>query len=276
MKKIVVYIAILVSVINCKKKQVILTDKTNFDIEINRDEFSDTTYSVYTLNVFSTNDNVIDSAVFSLIDENEITILEGNWKALRNVSFSLSERRKYDLTAKIIYNGDELTSEIIEIDNSDYPDKININKITINSSILNSDGTYYVSSSYGTAVRIYFSPDALFESENYDVDLATVFYQGSFSPQTTTFNINNLSLPTRSIDRTWRQYEINAGYPLVVGSASGSTIVDDRKVYFYMDLEDLAKNGNSSANITLYYDSDDSDQGGIYSGTLEYEWVYEN
>lgn len=258
------------------EKEVTILDNTTFDLSVNRDEFSDTIYWIDKINVVSTNDSVIDRAMFKLEDEFGNTLFEDRWQNARNYSFGLEQRRKYTLEASLYLNpGNTLVSEEIEIDNNDYPDGFKINGIEINSSVLNNDGTYYVSNVHGTIVTIYHTPDALFTSDNYNVDLATVFYQKQFSPKKVSYNFNNFELPVRAIDDVWRQYEIQVGFPIVVG-ASGTTVVNDRKVIFYVDLEELVKNGNSSAGITLFYNSDDSTEGGIYTGTMEFEWIYEN
>lgn len=265
----------LVLIVGCKK-QVQITDETDFELEITRDEFSDTIYWINKLNVISTSDEVLDAAIFQLVDNTGNMIYEDNWHNARNYSFALAERKLYNLTATVyLAEGDTLASENIQLDNNDYPDAIKINSIAINSSVLNTDGYYYVSNVHGTLVSIYHALDGIYNSDNYDVEVATIFYQKQFSPKKLNYTFSNFQLPARSIKRNWRYYEVQVGFPLVVGS-SGTTVVNDRKVYFFMDVEQLAKFGNSTASISLYYESDDSSEGGIYTGTIEYEWVYEN
>lgn len=277
MKRLSKYLVIAISLmlsVSCKK-QTTITDETEFSIEIDRNEFQDTLYSIDGLNVISTNDTVLNDGVIILKDDNNHVIFNDKWHNLQNFTFGLPDRRNYELTATLMLN-DSLESVSIDIDNNEYPDFVKVNSIQIDASILSNDGTYYVSNSHTTLMTIYHALTSyLYEPEDYDVELATKFYQKSFAPKKTSFTFSNLQFPTRAINRKWRFYEIVLGYPLVVGP-SGSTVVNDREITFYINVEDLAKNGNNAAAVPISVNSSDSSEGGIYFGTIEFEWIYEN
>lgn len=250
---------------------------TDLSVELKRDNFEDSVYFIKKFSLTSTNDSVLSYGFARIEDENGTIFFDEPWRNIAHQYLKLTERREYDLNLSIyrMINDQEIIdhNESIRVDNIDYPDFIKINRVEVNNNILENDDIYSSSPIHSTLVQIFNSVDYLVDYDEYDVENNVYFLSKQYPPKALSIEFNNVKLPVRSYDNLqWRFYDFRVYYPLVI--TGGTQFAGERFTVHNIDIEYLLGVG-ATAGVEFSLQSSDSSQGGIYSGTLYYEWIYE-
>lgn len=275
MRNVLILIAsVLLLVLGCDKS-IELEDRTDISISVERDQFYDTLYYVSNLNVTSTNDEILQSAYIKLTDEAGNLVLSGDWKSLRGSTISLYERREYSLSMEVFLSAESnevVYDRKVTIDNIKYPKHLRVKQIVINDDVLDPDSNgLTVSNAHITLLRAYNHYDFTFDKEEYFDDESLLYFQRQFPPRTTTFN-QEFDLPLRTYqNEDWKIHEVFVGYPIAI---SGS-VVDQRRVMFKINILELMQTLGTESNNEHTIETSDSSNGGAYTGTLKFEWIYE-
>lgn len=272
--RFIALILLLLGMVSCNKSLDPIF-RTDIDFEYERDEFSDTLYRIRTLNVTSTNDSVLSMAHAKIQDENGLVLLDDAWKSIRGQSFALEERRVYDVKLTVYYpfNQEEIFTDTISIDNRDLPKYIQINSISIISDVLQDNYLgESVSNIYVTLLQIMNDIDFHYYEAEYFDDENILYFDRSFPPRSISFNLNNVQLPIKTFDQEINKiYNIEVSYPLVVGT----TLTNERDVNFKLNMEQLIIEFGVQPGTVFTTDSYGSSSGGEFTGTLNFEWIYE-
>ena len=288
--KLYILALVILLISSCDKEQPPI-DRTEVLFEVERDLFYDTLYIVSNLNITSSNDDILNSAHVRLIDGNDSTyeIFQGPWKEMRGHQFSLPERKYYNLELEVFLPNspnDVLVKDYAGLDNFKYPDYIRITNIELDPSIISqeSNNGETVSNNHITLLEIKNDYDFIFgstslntsgnspiDSEEYYDDENILYLSKSYPPKKISFS-TDIQLPLMTFDsRFWKIYEVFIGYQLVINSSPTQV----RSLRFKVSIIDLIKELGTEANTTFSINEFDSSEGGMYTGTLKYEWVYE-
>lgn len=275
---------------SCDKEQPPI-DRTDVLFEVERDLFYDTLYTVSNLNITSSNDEILNSAHVKLIDGNDSTveILSGSWKEMRGKTFGLPERRYYNLELEVFLPdapNEILAKDYIGLDNFNYPDYLKITNIELDPNIISqvSNNGETVSNNHITLLEIKNDFDFIFgstsintsgnpptDSEEYYDDENIIYHSKSYPPKKINFN-TDIQLPITTFDdKFWKIYEVFLGYQLVINSSPTQV----RSLSFKISIIDLINELGTEANTTFTINEFDSTDGGMYTGTLKFEWIYE-
>lgn len=272
---------LLVSILmisSCKKEYTAVYN-TDLSIELRQDVFNDSIHFIKNFNLTSSNDSVLSYANAKIEDENGNVFFDAPWREIASNHLILPERRDYSLAVSIYRNVNGSTvldhTATLDVDNNKYPSYIKFNKIEVANNVLDDDGYYTVSNSYTTVVTITNSLEFVTDGDDeYDVDQDVKYLSKGYAPKSININLNNVLLPTKSHDHSkWRYYEITVYYPLEVNN--NGQVVGERYILTKTDLYTLLQTSNNVAGVEYSASSYDSSQGGQYSATVFYEWIYE-
>jgi hypothetical protein len=255
------------------------------EVEIQPTASSDTVYRVANLTITSSDDEVLRSGKVIIKDENGMVLAYNDWQLVRNSLLALPERRKYTLSYGL-YRPEDTTRFLAEgevvIDNKKYPKAIKLLSCTMNSSVLNNDidGSGAVASNVHS-VRVQILNGFSFRNPpissgvsyyEYVNDKDIVYLLRSYAPKTTTFNFSNVILPFRTFHKKYfKAYEMTFYYPL----ALGTTFYRNRQVIFDLDVNKMLNELGELSGVVYTISSSDSSEGGTYTGTINFEWIYE-
>ncbi len=272
--QLAVIVALFMALTSCKKKEEEPVHVTNWDMDITQSTFSDTLYQISTLNVESTNTDIISLGTIQVTDENGTVICDDNWSQLLNHEFPLTERRHYVLTA-ILYDGQEpVDTQSFSIDNVKYPTHVEI----IDFTVLNLDFNQFSDISDVHTSLLYV------ENRDWDAQIHE-YYSDKYPPKETSFNqgscVNGTTMKLQRIldyevascsGEGLACYDITTSYAKVIGT----TVYGEQRLYFEVSMIDLVDESDMDFSKTYTY-TIDPDYDSFSSGaTLTYKLVYEN
>ena len=263
--KIVLFILLSITLIQCKKDEFEPLNKTEFIIDIQRDKIVDTLFRVTQLDVNSSDDYVLSSAKIKLIINNKDILFDGNWQKLRNFTISLNEHKEYTISAQLyIEKPDErleMSRKTFLLDNIKYPDFIKITKIEVDydlSTIPNL--SYYISTMIETSYR-------------YEDATLIYNYYKYVQPNLNTYYPYSLDLKTSDKQNGphWLKYNLTVGY----ATGSGNTFYGYKPFHAVIDIKKIFAEGNTDASKT--YILDIPSQTNYDAGfKITYKCIYEN
>ena len=263
--KIVLFCLLSLTLIQCEKDEFVPFNKTEFIIDIQRDKIVDTLYRVVLLDVNSSDDDVLTSAKIKLTINNKDIIFDDNWQNLRDFTISLTERKEFTIRAKLYIEKpdgkEELSKEIIALDNRKFPDFIKITKIEIDYDL---SSITYLSYKYSTQIETY-----------YRLRDATLIYNyiKYVQPNLNTYYPYSLDLKTsdKKNESNWLEYSLAIKY----ATAIGNSFYKYRSFYATIKIKEIFAQGNTDPSKTYVLDipSQTSSDAGF---KITYKCIYEN
>jgi hypothetical protein len=274
----------LATVISCTKTYNPL-QKHEMEVEILPSDIYDTVYRIANLTITSSDDDVLRRGKVMIKDENDEVLAADDWQLIRNSLLALPERRKYTLSFGL-YRSEDSTRFLAEgqvvVDNIKYPKAIQLLSCTMNSNVINNatDGSGAIASNVHS-VRAQIRNSISFSNPptssgvsyyEYVNDMDIVYLLKSYAPKTITFNFSNVILPFRTFHKKYfKDYEMTFYYPL----ALGATFWMNRQVIFSLNMKKMMDEIGELSGVVYTIPSSDSSEGGIYTGTLNFQWIYE-
>lgn len=266
-----------VVLLSCKK-DVVIADFTEIDLDIERSLFSDSTQFVSNIKINTNNDSILEFSKLRIFNENQEKLIDLNWQDILNEKISLPEQRAYDLTVELYRNFEGLElldyQQIHFVDNSRIPKRLHIISAEVSLNVLEEDGFgLYASPSHQVYVDIY--KDLYHSPDVYEFDNQLYYYRKGFSPESVSFTFNDLYLNTSVYEDGFVQYlgyEFTFVYPLIYSSGS---VIDTRTASAYLPIELLLQQTVIDETTVHTSTLSDSQNGGAYTAKVNFKWIYE-